>query len=90
LAARVAPITVIPGPAVGPDQHGPARPFRPRPRVLAAPHGTDALERVRALTAATVVTAHGPPEVLTPDAAADRLLAALVAWGYGPPGEAGR
>jgi len=90
LAARDAAITVIQGPAVAADLHGPTRPYRPRPRVLPAPHGEDALDRMRALTAATVVTAHGPPEVLEPGEAADRLRAALAAWGYGPPGEPAR
>lgn len=61
------------------------RPYRPRPRVLAAPAGATALERVRALTAAGAATAaHGETVTLDPHAAADRILAALADWGYIP------
>ncbi len=62
-----------------------ARPYRPRPRVLPAPAGATALDRVRSLTAAGSATAaHGETVTLEPAAAADRILAALVEWGYIP------
>lgn len=60
-----------------------SRPFRPRPRVLAAPVGATALDRVRALTSAGAATAaHGESVTLEPAAAAERILAALREWGY--------
>jgi hypothetical protein len=68
------------------DDGAPAvlRPFRPRARVLAAPHGTSALDRVVELLDVGASPSHGDVVVLDPAAAADRLLAALVAWGYQP------
>jgi len=68
-------------------EHQPAgisRPFRPRPRVLAAPAGATALDRVKALTAANAAVVHGDPIILDPDAAAGRILAALEEWSYLP------
>jgi electron transfer flavoprotein beta subunit len=82
LAARSAAITVVAGPVLPAHEHRPLRPFRPRPRLLAPPAGTEALERVRALTAATGATGgRATPVELGPDDAADRILAALVEWG---------
>jgi electron transfer flavoprotein beta subunit len=82
VAARTAPIEVRtgpPGPVVEPTD---SFPYRPRPRVLALPHG-DALDRVRALTAVSAEpAAHGEVVTLDPAAAAARILQALAAWGY--------
>jgi electron transfer flavoprotein beta subunit len=83
-----APIEVVaPGPAAR-EASGAAdahllRPFRPRARVLPAPAGTTALDRVRALTESTTASSHSHEVVvLDPPAAADRILDALAAWGY--------
>ena len=83
-----APIEVVtPGPAAR-EANGAAdahllRPFRPRARVLPAPAGTTALDRVRALTESTTASSHSHEVVvLDPPAAADRILDALASWGY--------
>ena len=58
-------------------------PFRPRARVLPPPPADlSARERILALTGA--LTEREPPQllVLEPDAAADRILEQLRAWGY--------
>jgi electron transfer flavoprotein beta subunit len=90
LAARTKAVEVINAPAgAGGAAPGlatpPVRttPFRPRPRVLPAPGGATARERILALTGALVD--RDPPRVvrLDPAAAADELLAQLQAWGYG-------
>jgi electron transfer flavoprotein beta subunit len=82
LAARDADIPVRAGPPV--PEHLPVRtaPYRPRARLLPVPRGPSARERVLALTGALVDPT--PPEqaVLDPEAAADRILAQLRAWGY--------
>ena len=66
-------------------------PYRPRPRLLAAPSSDSALERIRQLTGTSSAlggkgppggTARPAPIVATPSAAADAILAALAAWGY--------
>ena len=59
-----------------------ARPYRPRPRVLAGPAGATTLDRVRAITDASAAVSHGETVVLEPAAAADRILATLGDWGY--------
>ncbi len=67
------------------------RPLRPRSRVLGAPVGAESLDRVRQLLGGTgsgPVSSSGgraAPVVLEPAAAADRILAALQAWGYDLP-----
>ena len=61
-----------------------SRPYRPRARTYAPPSGWTALERVKALTAAGAAVAHGETVTLEPDAAADRILAALREWDYLP------
>jgi electron transfer flavoprotein beta subunit len=84
LAARRAAIPVHPGPATrGANGHHAVRPYRPRARALAPPHG-DTLDRVRQLTSGAAHTTHGQPETLEPAAAAARLLDALAAWRTGP------
>jgi len=82
LAARRAPIDVVPGPR-GPVDHPDAvQRYRPRPRVLAAPTGA-ALARVLHLTDAAGETSSVHELVtLDPADAADRILAALAEWGY--------
>ena len=57
-------------------------PFRPRARVLPAPVGASALDRVRTLTDAGGTPSRSETVELAPDAAADRILAALREWGY--------
>jgi electron transfer flavoprotein beta subunit len=90
LQARTATIAVHPGPTVAAaDGHRARRPYRPRARALAPPHGDAALDRVRQLTAAGAVAVHGQPETLEPAAAAARVLESLVAWGFGRPPEPG-
>jgi electron transfer flavoprotein alpha/beta subunit len=56
--------------------------YRPRARMLAAPAGQTALERVRAITEPATATAHGETVTLEPAEAADRIIAALAQWGY--------
>ena len=82
-----APIEVVtPGPAAR-EANGAAdahllRPFRPRARVLPAPAGTTALDRVRALTESTTASSHSHEVVvLDPPAAADRILDVLACVG---------
>lgn len=82
MAARDAVIDTMPGPRSD-DQHADLiRPYRPRPRVVPAPAGAAALDRIRALTDATTAVAHGETVTLDPPAAADRIVEALVEWGY--------
>jgi electron transfer flavoprotein beta subunit len=83
LAARHAPIERLIGPRQPVEVRDLAHPYRPRPRALAAPTG-DALERVRGLTDAAggATVSHGDAITLDPPAAAERILATLVLWGY--------
>jgi electron transfer flavoprotein beta subunit len=81
LAAGKAAVDVVTGPATS---HGPpraTRPYRPRPRMVAAPRGESAHDRIASLLHGAVVTPTGQAVVLEPDAAAERILEALVAWG---------
>ncbi len=85
LEARSAVIDVAPGAtsaAIGRAAAIETVPFRPRPRVLAAPADMSARERILVLSGA--LTDREPPRVvrLDPAAAADELLAQLHAWGY--------
>ncbi len=57
-------------------------PWRPRARVLPAPEGEHALQRIVALTGALVDRTPPRTVVLEPDAAADEILDQLRAWGY--------
>src|SRR5262249_41269197 len=52
-------------------------PFRPRARVLPAPRGGTALERIKALTSAPGLASHGETVDLDPPHAAERILDAL-------------
>lgn len=58
------------------------RPWRPRPRLVPAPQGERALERIVALTGALVERT--PPRTieLDPDEAAEEILEQLRVWGY--------
>lgn len=81
--ARQAGIEVRPGPDLGEHPTYPTRPFRPRARALPAPAGATTLDRIR-LLAASQEGGDGRGELVTldPDAAAERILAALTEWGY--------
>ena len=57
-------------------------PYRPRARVLPAPAGANALDRVRALTDTGAAPSRTETVVLEPAAAARRILDALRDWGY--------
>lgn len=59
-------------------------PFRPRARVLPAPSGEDALERIKQLTDAAATSAHGDTIELPPREAAERIAATLRQWGHLP------
>lgn len=60
------------------------RPFRPRPRPIAAPIGLSALDRVRQVTDIAKGSERSRSEVveLEPKEAAERILASLRAWNY--------
>ena len=81
-----AAIDVHPGPTVAQHRFSSinSRPYRPRPRVLPAPVGATALDRVRALTASGTAAPHGETVTLEPADAAARILATLREWGYTP------
>ena len=82
LAVRDAPIEVIAGPTT-PDPAGVRlRPWRPRARVVPAPEGDHALDRIVALTGA--LSDRTPPRTieLDPEPAAQAILDQLAAWGY--------
>ncbi|CAN5447743.1 hypothetical protein BH23ACT3_BH23ACT3_19370 [soil metagenome] len=82
LAAKQAVIEVVDGPEAD-DQHAETvRPFRPRPRVVPAPEGDGALDRIRALTDAGAAVVHGETVTLEPPEAAARIVVALTEWGY--------
>lgn len=58
------------------------RPYRPRARVLAAPRGATALERLQVLTDASAAPQPGETIETTPALAALRIIDALRGWGY--------
>jgi electron transfer flavoprotein beta subunit len=58
------------------------RPYRPRARVLAAPVGATALDRLRALTDVSAAPQPGEVVEATPAAAARRIIEVLRDWGY--------
>jgi electron transfer flavoprotein beta subunit len=83
LRARAQAVPVRVAPVAAPHAARVTRPFRPRPRALAAPAGSSALERVVQLTEAHAVPAGGGDAVaLDPAEAAARIVAALRQWGY--------
>lgn len=61
---------------------GQVTPFRPRARVLPAPVGADALDRVRQLTDAGSAPSRGEIVYLPPREAAEHIVATLRDWGY--------
>lgn len=63
-------------------------PFRPRARVLPAPVGASALDRVRLITDAGGTPSRGETVELPPDRAAARIVDALREWGYLSPSDA--
>ncbi|MEP7200967.1 MAG: mycofactocin-associated electron transfer flavoprotein beta subunit [Ilumatobacteraceae bacterium] len=58
------------------------QPYRPRARVLAAPAGTTALDRLRALTDSSGAPQPGEVVEGSPSYAARRILEVLSDWGY--------
>ncbi len=83
LASRTAPIHVSRTPPA--HHHGAptiVTPYRPRARVMPAPSGDDALDRLRRLTDAGAGPARGETVALEPRAAAERIVATLRTWGY--------
>lgn len=82
LAAAEMEILEQPGPTE-PREHPEAiTAYRPRARMLPAPEGGNALDRVRSITAAATASARGETVELAPDEAAERILTALGDWGY--------
>lgn len=83
LASRTASIEVV---ATPPAHHHavPAivTPYRPRARVMPAPAGDDVLGRLRRLTDAGAGGTRGETVELPPADAAQRIVAALRAWGH--------
>jgi electron transfer flavoprotein beta subunit len=77
------PIEVVgapprPHPPVGPR----VGPYRPRPQVLAGPAGTDARQRVLALTGVTIERSAARVVSAGPAEGADAIVDQLRAWGY--------
>jgi electron transfer flavoprotein beta subunit len=83
LAAGRATIEVRMAPPAHPEPTGEPRPYRPRPRPVAAPSG-DAGDRIRWLTGVSDETEAASSEVvaLAPPAAAACIVEHLRAWGY--------
>ena len=64
------------------EPHRFVHPYRPRARVLPAPSGATALERVAVLTDAGGTPKRNEVITLTPSEAAHRILETLADWGY--------
>ena len=80
--AAIEPIEVVaPTVALHFSEHT-VHPYRPRARVLAAPSGADALDRVRNLTATGAAPSAHEVETLSPTDAAARIVRALTDWRY--------
>ena len=90
LAAASLPIIEAVGPTEPRELPAEVSPYRPRARMLAAPAGMTALERVRSITEPATAVSHGETVVLPPAEAAERLLAALAEWGYLSPDDNAR
>ena len=58
------------------------RPYRPRARVLPAPSGDTALDRLRALTDSSSAPQPGETVDAAPTEAAARIIEVLASWGY--------
>jgi electron transfer flavoprotein beta subunit len=81
LAARSAEIPTTQA-SIHVEAHGEVSRYRPPTRVVKAPHGVHALERIRLLTDSTAAKSRGELVNLSPSEAADRILAAMREWGY--------
>lgn len=79
--AEVLPFGIAPVPS-GITATASVRSYRPRARVLSAPSGTTALERVRALTDVSAAAQPGEMIEASPAGAARRILEVLGDWGY--------
>lgn len=75
------PVTRVERPADVTD-HGILRSFRPRARVVPAPEGRSALDRVRRVTETTSTKGHGDVVELEPRPAAERIVSTLRQWQY--------
>lgn len=83
MAASKAPIPVTRADRDGDvTDHGTLRPFRPRPRVVPAPEGLSALDRVRRVTETSSTKGHGDVVELEPRPAAERIVSTLRQWQY--------
>jgi len=58
------------------------RPYRPRARIIAAPVGNSALDRVRQITGTSSAKGHGETVHLEPREAAELIVSKLREWGY--------
>ena len=58
------------------------RPYRPRARVLPAPAGATALDRLRVLTDSSAAPQQGETFEAGPKEAARRIIEVLASWGY--------
>jgi electron transfer flavoprotein beta subunit len=58
------------------------RPYRPRARVLPAPSGATALDRLRVLTDSSAAPEPGETIEAGPAEAAARIIEVLRGWGY--------
>ena len=82
LAARELDIEVVAGSGVREPETVLLSPWRPRTRVLPAPAGDHALQRIVALTGALVDRTPPRTVILEPAAAAEEILSQLRSWGY--------
>jgi electron transfer flavoprotein beta subunit len=82
-SAEVLPYGTMPAPG-GYASTTEVRPYRPRARVLPAPVGATALDRLRALTDASAAPQPGETVEAGPAAAAQRIIEVLRDWGYIP------
>jgi len=82
LSARELDIEVVPASGAKEPETVLLSAWRPRTRVLPAPAGDHALQRIVALTGALVDRTPPRTVVLDPAAAADEILSQLRTWGY--------
>ena len=59
-----------------------SKPFRPRPRTLAMPHGNSTLERLNSITNVATTSTRGEQIELDPQESAAYILQTLTHWGY--------
>lgn len=82
LATRNTHIQVIDSLITGKTVTSTTKPFRPRPRSLAQPHGTTALERLHSITDVATASTRGEQIELTSAKSAMYILDTLARWGY--------